>query len=255
MEKKLLEEFICRFFLAGSIERAVLKYDPDEKKLICAAGVLPNKNLLARVDMPFTEWDNKYDTEMDFPFYDISKLKKALAPFGKESINVDIATHKDKPVALTFADDYSEARCILCDPSVVGIKFWKTQSLPEFHVELEEDDEFIPRYLKACGSLKGENKGFDTLFTLINKNGKLDLVINYSSSANTNRHCIHLKAKSGDLERQLTFNSEHLKNILNENMGAEVSKIEISNLGFIKLSFQYKEMSSLYILTAVKVGK
>jgi len=251
MEKSVFQGFIDRFHVGGIVTSAMLKFNAEEKKLSCATGVLPDKNLLARVE--FKEW-TAWTENAELPFYEVKRLKKSLVPFGSQ-INVEVLKDNDRVVALNLSDEYSEARCVTCDPSVVGIKDWNPHKLPDFHVELEPDEEFVSRYLKACVSLSDENKGTVTPFTLVNKNGKLDLVINYSARSNTNRHCIHLKPKSGDLIHNLTFNSEHLKAVLAENNDAESTKIDISNLGFIKLAFDYPLMTSLYILTATKVGK
>jgi hypothetical protein len=146
-------------------------------------------------------------------------------------------------VGLLLTDDNTEVNFVLSDLSVIpkapGVKAPK-----DFDVEIPIDSAFVDLFVKGKNTLPEVDS-----FTLMMKDGKLVLIIGYSS-INSNRVKINVKPTVGKdkLDKPISFNANYFKEILLKNQDATGAVLKISALGIGNISFTTPDYESNYFL-------
>lgn len=231
MKKQSLNEFIEKYSLGGEIESVKLQSSTDK---LSVKFISDDKTLLGMVNA----------TEIEFPVgefgvYTTSQLKSLLNVLEP---TVDVVS---ETAFIKFSDKATSVNYMLADLSVIPA-VPELKQLPEFNVEMNIDDEFISKFIKAKGALNS----IDT-FTFVCKDGKGEIVLGYST-INTNR--ISLKVPcvcSGDVT-PISFSAKYLKEILNANRNSKSATMKIASAGLCKLTFQTDTIDTEYFLVELK---
>lgn len=242
MNKSKILEYISKYTLGGIVESVTITV--ENKKATCNF-VTDEKALVGKV-----ECDNFEFEDGAYHIYDTNKIKQLLSVLDEE-INVNLNKTKDKNLSILFSDKISEVVYVLSDetviPKVPALKF-----LPEFDVQLNLDKEFINRFIKSKSALNEVD-----VFTLIMSptTNKLQFVIGYSESINTNKITLAVNAQPGKdmVSKPISFNAKYFKEILTANNQCADSKFLVSTKGLASIEFKYDDFSSKYYLVEIQI--
>jgi hypothetical protein len=236
MEKQKLNRFVSKYSLNGLVES--VKWESKGGKL-STSFISDDKTVLGSVTMSEFEGD-----EHTLGVYDTSKLKNMLNVLG-ETIEFSISDIEGRPVSLKFKDGSTSINYMLADLSVIP-NVPDLKKLPEFNIQINLDDNFISKFIKAKSALSDE-----TTFTFICKGGKSSIVIGHSN-INTNRISIDVDAKcEGDVD-PISFSATYLKEILVANKDAKNATLDISTQGLASVHFEIDEYVSNYFLVQIQ---
>lgn len=251
MDKDTLVTFIEKYNLGGTVESVKLVSDGSVLKTVfvaedkCLAGSVTAKKL--QIDAA------------ELHIFDTSKFKNFLRILDS---NITIGyNYEDKDstdeesgeetvvktlTSLSLADANTEATFVLSDPSVIP-PTPKVKEIKEFNVEIPIDDAFVTRFVKAKSVLPD----VDTFTVLPNKKtGKLELIVGYATSANTNRVKVEIKPTQDKdtLDAAISFNANYLRDILIANKEAKGAVLKICAAGIAQVSFSTDDFDSNYFL-------
>lgn len=242
MEKKNIELFIDKYNLNDAIKQVNLVSDSKQKTLSVKASA-EDRNLLAFVTMK--NWEGSDTAE--FPVADTKKLKSMLSPLS-EKVVVQAVSDGTKFVSIVFSDDYVECDYALADASVVGKTPWLKKEPVDYDVEIDLNEDFRDRFLKATSALSES----DTFSLVLNKSKKIDIVLGFSNN-NTNKIKLSANVLPGkdNLDKSLHFNAAYLKSILNANKDVDNMVLKVLNQGLAKIEFDKTDFSAKYFLIAI----
>jgi hypothetical protein len=243
MKKSLFETFIKKYTLNGSVETVKLVIN-NADKYIEVFGISDTRTLISNVKLSeFTDL-----TSAEIGIYESSKLIHMLKVLG-EDITVSINKNDDdtKIISLLFADDTSEVKFVTADLDVIpkaGIK-----TLPDFNIEIELNEAFISKFIKAKNALN-DVESFTILMN--KKKNKLELAIGHGKT-NTNKITLDVVTKPGKdiIVEPISFNAQHLKDIIVSN-DHEESVLKISEAGLAAITFNKNNFFSNYYLSKIK---
>lgn len=236
MNKSNLIKFIDLYNLNGTIERVKLEADG---KNIKTSIVTEDKTLAGNVTFNGIALEKG-----EYGIHDTAQFKKMLSILDEE---VEMAVNKvdDRAVSLTVADKNTESLIILANMSVIP-KTPTVSNLGTFDLEIELDDAFIDRFIKAKNALPDV-----TTFTLgLNKKGdKVELIVGDSDN-NTNRIKLEVKPIAGKDKpaKEISFNANYFKEILSKNRDVTGVVFKINTAGISHLYFKTAEYEANYYL-------
>lgn len=238
MEKSKLNTFISKYTLAGIIES--VKWEVADG-VLSTSFISDDKSLLGNVSVATSEFE-----DVEFGIYDTSKLIKMLSVLN-EDIDVSLQSGGDnKFVSLKLKDEKITENYMLSDLSVIPV-VPSLKKLPDFNIEINLDDSFVSRFIKAKNALNDESK-----FTFISKGGKSTIVLGHSN-VNSNNISIGVETNTVDDIEPVSFSANSLKEILVANRDATESKLVLSTQGLAHISFKFDEFESNYYLVKVDV--
>lgn len=246
MTKTKLETFIKKYSLGGLL---------DEVRWICKDGTLTvsemtsDKKLLTVVEM--SNFDAYGDSEFVIP--ETSAFKSKMAPLGEE-IKIDLNSGDDdikRIISLHLEDDRNEFDYhtgmedhLPPKPKIINI--------PSYEVEIVMTERFIADFQKAKSGFNEVN-----LLTLImsKKKKKLDMVLGYSSNANTDRFTLGLNCVPGKdtISAPTSFSASVLKEILSANSEVKEPVFKVSEQGLAHIEFVSENIRSKYYLIKIPV--
>ena len=236
MQKNKLERFISKYYLWGEVPSVVLNSDSNKKQL-STTFVSDKKTLLGKVVMD--NWDLE---TANIGVYNTDTLQSLLGVLDND-ISVSLNKAEQVVISLKATDSVSTIQYMLSDPSVIpvppGLK-----STPEYELKIGLDTNTITRYISGKSALKDTNT-----FTVMTNNGKIQLVIGYST-VNTNRVSIPVTATEYNDIENISFNAEYFKVIFEANKECENGLLEISSEGIAKLSFKVDDFTTTYWVVA-----
>jgi hypothetical protein len=237
MKKQILETFIKKYSLGGNIES--VKWIISNKEFKTTAATC-DKSVL--IDVKLSDFTDMSDAEIGI--YDTPRLKQMLGVLGDE-ITVSTNTNiNNKIISLSLVDTDTEVQYVTADLSVIPPSF-SLKKLPPFNVEIELNEDFIAKFIKAKNALSD----VDTFTLAMNKKNVLEFIIGYS---NINSNKIRLDVKTADglatVAKPISFSAKYLKDILVSNNDCESSILKVSDSGLATLSFNKDNFSSTYYL-------
>jgi len=241
MKKQILETFIKKYSLNGTIESAKWIIESKPKVLKTSSRTDDAK---VSVDVQYSDFSELSDSE--FGIFDTSKLTKMLGVLSSD-ITMEFIQKNNKISALSIKDAESEVKYTTADLSVVNT-FAPFKITPTFEVELELNGDFISKFIKAKNALPDV-----TTFTIApHKKKKIQFIVG-GDNENSNKIILDVKAKDGldELENPITFNAKHLKEILNGNSECDETVLRIDTRGLAKIEFEKDNFKSTYYLTNV----
>lgn len=232
MEKNKFEGFINRYSLGGEIESVIIKADDTT---LSVKMISDDKTLLGSVEM-----SNPGFPVGSYGVYTTSLLKQLLSVLDS-SITVDVA-----PGSLKLSDKGTKVNSMLAAESVIP-KAPPTKNLPEFDIEVSLNSDFINKFVKSTAVLAES-----TTFTFVSKGGASEIILGYSTDANSNRISLNVDANVPDDVKPISFSSKYLKHILTANREASNATLKISTKGLANVKFEEGEYKSEYYLVEVK---
>jgi hypothetical protein len=236
MKKSDLLKFLELYNLNGTIERVKLEADG---KNIKTSIVAEDKTLAGNITFNGIALEKG-----EYGIHDTAQFKKMLSILDEE-VEMSVNKVDDRAVSLTVADKNTESLIILANMSVIP-KTPTVSNLGVFDLEIELDDAFIDRFIKAKNALPEVNT-----FTLgLNKKGdKVELIVGDSDN-NTNRIKLEVKTVTGKDKpaKEISFNANYFKEILSRNRDVTGVIYKINTAGISHLNFKTSEYEANYYL-------
>ena len=242
MTKETLKTFISKYYLGGTIESVKLTVDKDAKTLKTNALTDDKSVLLSVVKNNFEELDNA-----EIGINDTSKLLKLLNVLG-DNIKGNYDLVNEKMTSITFSDDKTDVQYVTADLSVIPAAP-PLKKVPPFNVEIKLDTDFVSRFISSKNALPDVN----TFALLMNKKGKLEFVLGYSSM-NTNRIKLSVNTVEGKdtVSKNIHFNANHFKEILLANKDCQDAVLKVSDAGLATAEFVCGDYISTYYIVETK---
>jgi hypothetical protein len=242
MKKQVLNTFIDKYSLNGSIESVKWVVDNSNKQ-IKTSSISDDKNALSYVTIK----DDAGLVDSEFGINDTTKLKKLLNVLSEE-ITVAFNKREEKIVSLSLNSDGTDVQYVTADLSVIP-KVPDLKKLPPFNLEIPLTKEFVTTFVKAKSALSD----VDTLTFSKDKKDKIKLTIGYSN-VNSNRINIDVKPTEGKdtLGKTIHFSAKYLKEILISNSDCENAVLKISDHGILHVEFNNDLFNSSYYLIEIK---
>ena len=236
MNKSNLIKFIELYNLGGTVER--VKLESDGKNLSTKI-IAEDKTLAGTI----TFNDIKLE-KGEYGIHDTAQFKKMLSILDEE-VEMSVNSVDKRAISLTIADKNTESLVILADMSVIP-KTPSVTNVGTFDLEIELDDAFIDRFIKAKNALPDV-----TSFTLsLNKKGdKVEMIIGDNSN-NTNRIKLEVKTVAGKDKpaKEISFNANYFKEILTRNRNVTGAVLKVNTAGISNINFKTTEYEANYYL-------
>ena len=242
MTKETLKTFINKYYLGGTVESVKWVANTSNKQLITNA-ITEDKNVLLKVTL--NNFSELPDGELGIN--DTSKLVKLLGVL-KDEIKSEYNKTGDKITSVVFSDDNTDVQYVIADLSVIP-SAPPLKKVPPFTVEIPLDADFISKFVSSKGALAD----VDTFTLTMNKKGKLEMIIGYSS-INSNRIKLAVNAVEGKdtVTKNINFNANHLKEILLANRDCTNAHLKVSEAGLASVEFVCGDITAEYYLVEVK---
>jgi hypothetical protein len=242
MKKQVLNTFIDKYSLNGSIESVKWVVDNSNKQ-IKTSSISDDKNALSYVTIK----DDAGLVDSEFGINDTTKLKKLLNVLSEE-VTVAFNKREEKIVSLSLNSEGTDVQYVTADLSVIP-KVPDLKKLPPFNLEIPLTKEFVTTFVKAKSALSD----VDTMTFSKDKKDKIKLTIGYSN-VNRNRINIDVKPSEGkdSLGKTIHFSAKYLKEILTSNSDCENAVLKISDHGILHVEFNNDLFNSSYYLIEIK---
>tara|TARA_Y100000593_G_scaffold47358_1_gene89796 strand:- start:2470 stop:3192 length:723 start_codon:yes stop_codon:yes gene_type:complete len=238
MQKEKLNRFIQKYNLGGDVNS--VKWTSKDNKLTTSF-VSSDKSLLGKVivdKFPFEE--------SEIGVYSTDQLKSLINVLG-DDIDLGLEKHGDRPLKIKIKNNNSvSVEYVLSDLSVIP-DTRPLKRLPDFQTSIKLDKTFIDSFIKGKGALPEA----DSFTILNNKDGKLEVVIGYSST-NTHRVTIPVKTDKNGLTKSISFNAKLFKDVLVANKECTSAVLDVSNEGLAKVNFKVDDYDSEYYIVALQ---
>ncbi len=241
MKKSDLLRFIELYNLSGYVEK--VKVESDGTKF-STKFITEDKTLFGIVSYEGLDVEKG-----EYSIHDTAQFRKMLNILD-DDLTVTVNRLADgRAFSLTVSDKNSESLIMLADSSVIPKAPPGTKP---FTVDLEIPltPEFIQRFIRAKDALKDAKA-----FTLLpnSKTGRVELIIGYSGSINTNRVKLEINPVPGKdkLPAEISFNAEYFREILAKNMDSGTVLLKVASGGLAHAQFKTKEYEANYYLLKV----
>lgn len=234
MQKSLLERFIGKYNLGGSVESVILESDKGSLK---TKFITDDKNAVGFVSTDKLEFDSG-----EYGVYDTAQLRSILGVLD-ETVVMKVSRKPDgTPTAITFSDDQTKASYALADKANIPVAP-NMKSIPEFDVSVTLDAKFLNTFVKAKGALPDADK-----FTIIvNKDKSVEVVLGHSDR-NTNRIAIKTTADVVQSIDEISFSAGYFRDMLMANKEMKAGTLRVSGKGLALIEFDLEEFSAQYYL-------
>ena len=232
MNKTKITRFIEKYFLGGLVENALW----DVK----------NNVLTTRVDGDGTSFKamvamKDFDVEdCQLPVYDTDKLTKLFSVLESD-VTLKVQKMDDTPIAVNAKDKDTTITFNLADKDIIPVS-GPLKVEPEWTGEFKMDTSAANKFINGCGALSDS-----VHFTFITTDS-VQIVLNYEKNRNVDKVSIPLTTISNDGVDELSFASQHLRNMLVANKDSETISIKVSNDGLMEVKCAGSDFQSTYYL-------
>jgi hypothetical protein len=238
MDKLHLVSTLEKYYLNGIVEKIKLQV---KDKNITIKFVAPNKDLVGSITANNFELE---DTEVGI--YDTSQLLK-LINITNHFLILDIVKQHNIPTKLLIADNEYNLEYVLADTTMIPNA--PTVTEPEYAIESNIDIEFINKFIKAKKAIDNEIVSVDANYDENNTK-----VVRFTLGGNegyNNKIQFNIPATyEGIHPKQLQFNVNYIREILDNNKDLTFGRLRISGEGLMRLEFTSEKGTSLYLLVA-----
>ena len=240
MKKQELLNFVNKYHLAGATTSV---------KWVAQSGTLQtsfitdDQNVIGTVN---TTTIDLGDNELGV--YATPQLVKMLSAVG-DDVDVKVNDIDNTAVSIDIKDKDVKMKFMLADLSVIR-QVPDLKQLPDWSTSINLSKEFIDKFVKAKNAIpESENFGVSC------KDNVAEIIINYSS-INTNRIKFSVKCDNEDCDDMsvVCFSSNGFKEILQANKDAESAKLEVSEAGLARATFNSKTFTSIYYLVQLQAA-
>tara|TARA_R100001163_G_C5037418_1_gene176328 strand:+ start:49 stop:762 length:714 start_codon:yes stop_codon:yes gene_type:complete len=232
MQKTKITRFIEKYFLGGLVENALW----DVK----------NNVLTTRVDGDGTSFKamvamKEFDVEdCQLPVYDTDKLTKLFSVLESD-VTLNVQKMDDTPIAVNAKDKDTTITFNLADKDIIPVS-GPLKVEPEWTGEFKMDSSAANKFINGCGALSDS-----VHFTFITTDS-VQIVLNYEKNRNVDKVSIPMTTITNDGIEELSFASQHLRNMLVANKDAESINIKVSNDGIMEVKCVGSDFMSTYFL-------
>ena len=232
MNKTKITRFIEKYFLGGLVENALW----DVK----------NNVLTTRVDGDGTSFKamvamKDFDVEdCQLPVYDTDKLTKLFSVLESD-VTLNVQKMDDTPIAVNAKDKDTTITFNLADKDIIPVS-GPLKVEPEWTGEFKMDTSAANKFINGCGALSDS-----VHFTFITTDS-VQIVLNYEKNRNVDKVSIPMTTISNDGVDELSFASQHLRNMLVANKDSEAISIKVSNDGLMEVKCAGSDFQSTYYL-------
>ena len=232
MQKTKITRFIEKYFLGGLVENALW----DVK----------NNVLTTRVDGDGTSFKamvakKEFDVEdCQLTVYDTDKLTKLFSVLESD-VTLNVQKMDDTPIAVNAKDKDTTITFNLADKDIIPVS-GPLKVEPEWTGEFKMDSSAANKFINGCGALSDS-----VHFTFITTDS-VQIVLNYEKNRNVDKVSIPMTTITNDGIEELSFASQHLRNMLVANKDAESINIKVSNDGIMEVKCVGSDFMSTYFL-------
>jgi len=168
-----------------------------------------------------------------------------MIPVLGSDIVVKLKKAEERAIAIDMTDGDVSLNFMLSDLDIIP-KAPKLKTLPDTTVEIEMNNDFITKFVRAKNALSESDN-----FTVISNS--ICQVILGESDTNTNKININVKTVVNNKLRAISFNANYLKEILAANRDHTTGKMEVCAGGLAILTFSNADYTSKYYLVQTNV--
>jgi hypothetical protein len=243
MNKAELLQFIELYNLGGNVESVKIVSDGNGLKTNFRT---EDKTLVGNVAFTTLKFEAG-----EYGIHDTAQLKRMLSMLD-DTVEISVIKYDGKPISLAVSDKIAESFCMLADLSIIpGTS--KVSEPKSYDVEIPISEDFITRFVKACGAVAVKDR--PTIFTLMmNKKQQLELVVGYSS-LNSNRvrlEVVPVPGK-GTVQDMINFNADYFREILSKNRGTSGAIFKVWEEGLGTISFKTAAYEANYYMMKKRV--
>lgn len=239
MNKSILEKFIDKYNLGGTIEAVTLEASDDGS--LSTKFISDDKSLIG-----FIKGNEIGIEEGVYPIYDTAKLRSLLAVL-EEDIRVKVNKNGNKIFSLLFGDGKTKVTFILADPAVVP-KAPAMKKSVSYDLTISLDAKFISTFVRAKNALSEVNT-----FAIVTTKDNVEIVLGHSSN-NINKVTFAVEADQKKIIEPIRFSAKDMRDILVANKEATAGKMEISESGLAHISFTVEDFEVDYYLVQSQQG-
>tara|TARA_R110002073_G_scaffold182030_1_gene340336 strand:+ start:434 stop:1144 length:711 start_codon:yes stop_codon:yes gene_type:complete len=236
MNKQKLTGFVEKYSLGNTIESVPWSISNNT---LTTNFVSEDRTLLGNVTL------NSFDLDdAEVGIYNTTQLQKMISVLGSDIV-VKLKKAEERAIAIDMTDGDVSLNFMLSDLDIIP-KAPKLKTLPDTTVEIEMNNDFITKFVRAKNALSESDN-----FTVISNN--ICQVILGESDTNTNKININVKTVVNNKLRAISFNANYLKEILAANRDHTTGKMEVCAGGLAILTFSNADYTSKYYLVQTNV--
>ena len=236
MNKQKLTGFVEKYSLGNTIESVPWSISNNT---LTTNFVSEDRTLLGNVTL------NSFDLDdAEVGIYNTTQLQKMISVLGSDNV-VKLKKAEERAIAIDMTDGDVSLNFMLSDLDIIP-KAPKLKTLPDTTVEIEMNNDFITKFVRAKNALSESDN-----FTVISNN--ICQVILGESDTNTNKININVKTVVNNKLRAISFNANYLKEILAANRDHTTGKMEVCAGGLAILTFSNADYTSKYYLVQTNV--
>jgi len=210
MNKQKLTGFVEKYSLGNTIESVPWSV---KSNTLTTNFVSEDRTLLGSVTLNSFDLD---DSEVGI--YNTTQLQKMISVLGSD-VTVKFKKAEERAIAIDMTDGDVSLNFMLSDLDIIP-KAPKLKTLPDTTVEIEMNNDFITKFVRAKNALSESDN-----FTVISNN--ICQVILGESDTNTNKININVKTVVNNNLSAISFNANYLKEILAANRDHTTGKMEV----------------------------
>jgi hypothetical protein len=238
MDKLHLVSILDKYYLNGTVEK--VKIQVKDKKVEIKFVAL-NKDLVGTINADDFDLD---DVEMGI--YDTTQLLK-LINITNHHLILEAKKEHNIPTKLLIADNEFNLEYVLADTTMIANV--PTVNEPEYPIEASIDLEFITKFIKAKKAIDSEVFSVDANYDEVGS--KVVRFILGGSESYTNKIQFTAPATyEGIQNKQLQFNINYMREILDSNKDLTSGKLRICTEGIMRIDFTSEKGTSNYLLVA-----
>lgn len=234
MEKSKLQSFINRYHLAGNCEAVILK---ENATGIGCELIDSDQTVVGKI-----QWKTTPFMKGALGINHTGALTKMLTAVG-ENIDIQVQDAAGKNYAMKITEGSTKLTFMLADTSVIPA-VPTINAEPTYKVEIDVNDEFINKFIKAKNALPDAKN-----FAVQVKSGKIKFIINYTT-INADNISFEMGSSTVDME-PICFSADKLKEVLVANKG-DIGKLHISPDGLARIDFHGTDFDSAYWLVQLQ---
>jgi len=236
MNKQKLTGFVEKYSLGNTIESVPWSINNNT---LTTNFVSEDRTLLGNVTL------NSFDLDdAEVGIYNTTQLQKMISVLGSDIV-VKLKKAEERAIAIDMTDGDVSLNFMLSDLDIIP-KAPKLKTLPDTTVEIEMNNDFITKFVRAKNALSESDN-----FTVISNS--ICQVILGESDTNTNKININVKTVVNNKLRAISFNANYLKEILAANRDHTTGKMEVCAGGLAILTFSNADYTSKYYLVQTNV--
>ena len=235
MEKSKLQSFINRYYLAGNCEAVTLK--ENETGVGCEL-IDQDQTVVGKL-----QWKTTPFMKGSLGINHTGALTKMLGAVG-ENIDIQVQETGGKNYAMKISEGSTKLTFMLADTTVIPA-VPTINSEPDYLVDINVDDDFISKFIKAKNALPDAKN-----FAVQVKGGKIVFVINYTTINADNISFEIGNTPISDMD-PICFSADKLKEVLIANKG-DMGTLHVSPDGLARIDFTGADFQSSYWLVQLQ---